>query len=238
MQFTREPEGLKGALVKIGGLDLGSKLQSVRVDEVAHMLFAPGMSRLFATHPPLIERIRALDPSIQGVGICSGRFRPQLTSQVTGDQLTSESLPQLDAEFGALTSSVAAKPRTIAQLVGNPGTPQVRVAQALTQTLPPELLTNLEAPGRALGMLLALVLDPKPEVRSRQLEIVKERLGERALGLIEQAESAAAQLRAVSAPADAANTVSKPQAPYTREQDAHRRRTRSPGPGGRAHRDL
>ena len=43
-------------------------------------------------------------------------------------------------------------------------------------------------------MLLALVLDPKPEVRSRQLEIVKERLGARALGLIEQAQSAAAQL--------------------------------------------
>ena len=42
VQFTREPEGLKGALVKIGGLDLGSKLQSVGVDEVAHMLFAPG----------------------------------------------------------------------------------------------------------------------------------------------------------------------------------------------------
>jgi Zn-dependent protease with chaperone function len=194
VQFTREPEGLKGALVKIGGLDLGSRLQSVRVDEVAHMLFASGMSRLFATHPPLIERIRALDPSFKESEFAQVDSGPQITSQVTGDQLTSESLPQLDAEFGALTSSVAAKPHTIAQLVGNPGTPQVRVAQALTQTLPPELLTNLETPGRALGMLLALVLDPKTEVRSRQLEIVKERLGERALGLIEQAESAAAQL--------------------------------------------
>ncbi len=194
VQFTREPEGLKGALVKIGGLDLGSRLQTVRVDEVAHMLFAPGMSRLFATHPPLIERIRALDPSFKEAEFAGVDSGPQIDSQVMGDQLTSESLPQLDAEFGALTSSVAAKPRTIAQLVGNPGTPQVRVAQALTQTLPPELLSNLEAPGRALGMLLALVLDPKSEVRSRQLEIVKERLGARALGLIEQAESAAAQL--------------------------------------------
>ncbi len=194
VQFTREPEGLKGALVKIGGLDLGSKLQSVRVDEVAHMLFAPGMSRLFATHPPLIERIRALDPSFKEAEFARVDSGPEIASQVTADQLTSESLPPLDAEFGALTGSVAAKPHAIAQLVGNPGTPQVRIAQALTQTLPPELLSNLEAPGRALGMLLALVLDPKKEVRSRQLEIVKERLGERALGLIEQAESAAARL--------------------------------------------
>ncbi len=194
VQFTREPEGLKGALVKIGGLDLGSRLQSVRVDEVAHMLFAPGMARLFATHPPLIERIRALDPSFKEAEFARVDSGPQVGSQMNGDLLTSESLPPLDAELGALTSSVAARPHAIAQLVGNPGTPQVRVAQALAQTLPPELLSNLEAPGRALGMLLALVLDPKNEVRSRQLEIVKERLGERALGLIEQAESAAARL--------------------------------------------
>src|SRR5262245_15075666 len=194
VQFTREPEGLKGALVKIGGFDLGSKLQSVRVDEVAHMLFAPGMARLFATHPPLIERIRALDPSFQESEFARVDSGPQLGSQVAGEQLTSESLPELDAGVEALTSPVAAQPRRIAQLVGNPGTPQVRVAQALAQTLPAELLTNLEAPGRALGMLLALVLDRKEEVRARQLEIVKANLGERALGLIEQAQSAAAQL--------------------------------------------
>jgi len=191
VQFTREPEGLKGALVKIGGFDQGSKLQSVRVDEVAHMLFAPGISRLFATHPPLIERIRALDPSFQESEFARVDSGPQIGSQIAGDQLTSESMPDLDADFGG---PVAAQPRTIAQLVGNPGTPHVRVAQALAQTLPAELLSNLEAPGRALGMLLALVLDRKEEVRSRQLEIVKANLGERALGLIEQAKTAAAQL--------------------------------------------
>jgi Zn-dependent protease with chaperone function len=194
VQFTREPEGLKGALVKIGGYDMGSKLQNVGVDEVAHMLFASGMTRLFATHPPLIERIRALDPSFKESEFAKVDSGPQLETPA-GEQLTSESLPSLDADLGALTSGiVAAQPKTIARLVGNPGTPQVRVAQALKQSLPAELLTNLEAPGRALGMLLALVLDPKPDVRARQLAIVKERLGERALGLIEQAQSAAAQL--------------------------------------------
>ncbi|HZF26620.1 MAG TPA: M48 family metallopeptidase [Steroidobacteraceae bacterium] len=194
VQFTREPEGLKGALVKIGGYDMGSKLQNVGVDEVAHMLFASGMTRLFATHPPLVERIRALDPSFKESEFSRVDSGPQLDA-AAGEHLTSESLPSLDADFGNLASGlVAAQSKTIARLVGNPGTPHVKVAQALKQSLPPELLTNLEAPGRALGMLLALVLDPKAEVRARQLTIVKERLGESALGLIAQAESAAAQL--------------------------------------------
>ena len=180
VQFTREPEGLKGALVKIGGYQLGSKLQNVGVDEVAHMLFAPGMARLFATHPPLIERIRSLDPS----------FDESEFARVV------DSGPELEPSASAAvsTSVVTARPDAIAQLVGNPGTQQVRMAQALKQSMPTELLGQADLPDRALGMLLALVLDPKPEVRSRQLQVVRERLGTRALGLIEQAQSAAAQL--------------------------------------------
>jgi hypothetical protein len=112
-----------------------------------------------------------------------------------GEHRTGESLPPLATDMSALAGAVvAAQPKTIARLVGNPGTPQVKVAQALAQSLPAELLTNLEAPGKALGMLLALVLDPKPKVRELQLSIVRERLGERALGLITEAESAADKL--------------------------------------------
>ncbi len=63
VQFTRDPAGLAGALKKIGGFT--SKLSSVDGEEVAHMLFDHGaaLGGLFATHPPLIDRIRALDPA-------------------------------------------------------------------------------------------------------------------------------------------------------------------------------
>ena len=63
VQFTRDPSGLAGALKKIGGYT--GELRAVDSEEVAHMLFARGSGTfrgLFATHPPLIERIRALDP--------------------------------------------------------------------------------------------------------------------------------------------------------------------------------
>ena len=50
---------------KIGGLADGSKLSSGETEEVAHMLFGDGVgySALFATHPPLQLRIKAIDPA-------------------------------------------------------------------------------------------------------------------------------------------------------------------------------
>ena len=62
VQFTRDPQGLRDALVKIGALGAGSRILDADAEEVAHMLFAPGLQRAFATHPPLIDRIRAIDP--------------------------------------------------------------------------------------------------------------------------------------------------------------------------------
>ena len=91
VQFTREPQGLKGALVKIGGFDEGSRLQEVGAEEVAHMLFAAGMRRLFATHPPLIERIRALDPSFRESEFARVDLEPQVALGSGGERVTSES---------------------------------------------------------------------------------------------------------------------------------------------------
>ena len=68
VQFTRQTGGLANALKKIGGYKDKSFIQEVDPEEVSHMLFAGGTARLtalFATHPPLIERITALDPGFR-----------------------------------------------------------------------------------------------------------------------------------------------------------------------------
>ena len=65
VQFTRNPGGLAGALLKIAGVSSGSRLVTPEAEEVAHMLFAAGLPRLFATHPSLEERLKALDPSFR-----------------------------------------------------------------------------------------------------------------------------------------------------------------------------
>ena len=71
VQFTRNPDGIAGALKKIGAISAGSTIREPRAEEASHMFFgnAGGAGQLFgllATHPPLVERIRRLDPSFDG----------------------------------------------------------------------------------------------------------------------------------------------------------------------------
>ena len=61
---------MAGALKKIGGLAEGSRIRDVHAEEISHMFFgdafAGSMFNLFATHPPLDERIRLLEPDFDG----------------------------------------------------------------------------------------------------------------------------------------------------------------------------
>jgi Zn-dependent protease with chaperone function len=66
VQFTRQTDGIAGALKKIAVFEEGSALQAPRRDEVRHMLFGDAeASSWFATHPPIIQRIRALEPGFK-----------------------------------------------------------------------------------------------------------------------------------------------------------------------------
>ena len=66
VQFTRNPEGLSGALNKIA--EHGSALATAHAPEAAHFFFANGLggftAGLLSTHPPIEERIRRLAPHL------------------------------------------------------------------------------------------------------------------------------------------------------------------------------
>ena len=70
VQFTRNPDGIGGALKKIGGFASGSLVEDPHAEEASHMFFANGlksaMAGAFATHPPLDRRIRAIDKTWDG----------------------------------------------------------------------------------------------------------------------------------------------------------------------------
>jgi len=67
VQFTRDNTAVAGALKKIAITAQGSQLTVADGEEISHMLFGDGVgySRLFATHPPLMDRIQRLDPAFQ-----------------------------------------------------------------------------------------------------------------------------------------------------------------------------
>jgi len=90
VQFTRNPDGIAGALKKIGAAAAGSTLSAPRAAEISHLFFAQALRlRLggwLATHPPLADRIRAVEPRWDGTfptleGGSPGARRPLVSSK-------------------------------------------------------------------------------------------------------------------------------------------------------------
>ncbi|QKT04460.1 M48 family metallopeptidase [Ectothiorhodospiraceae bacterium 2226] len=169
VQFTRHPQGLAGALKKIGWGHSGSALQASDAEEVSHMLFASGRLRsLFATHPPIEQRIRAIDPS----------FRPEQMRRPSYAEASATAERRAAAGLApAFAPNVAVQPEAMAALVGNPQPAHYAHAEALRVGLPPALAEAAREQGRAPALALALVLSAEPAVREKQLALVGERAG-------------------------------------------------------------
>lgn len=77
VQFTRNPQGIGEALLKIRDAGAGSLLDNPHAEDMSHMCFALPVSlrfaSLLATHPPLDERIAAIDPALLARGRARAR---------------------------------------------------------------------------------------------------------------------------------------------------------------------
>jgi Zn-dependent protease with chaperone function len=106
VQFTRNPDGLKDALIKIAALPEGSAIAATNAEQAAHMFFAEGLSRMFATHPPLLERIKELDPHFDA------RNLPQIAAELQrqGALAAMADAPASAGPAGATASATGAAP--------------------------------------------------------------------------------------------------------------------------------
>ncbi len=166
VQFARSTQGIRDALVKVGASSRGSRLGADDTHEVSHMLFAVGAGEIFASHPPLEARIRALDPS----------FTPEEFAQVAKQlEAARESSPAAakPARDGAafvrrvataavLAGAEAARadvdPAHVSDRVANPRPMHVRHAERLRESLPAEVAAAAGDPARAPHVMLALLL--------------------------------------------------------------------------------
>ena len=97
VQFTRQVEGIAGALKKIGGYSEHGTIRSPKAMEARHMFFAgSGFSSLMATHPPLDKRIKAIDTHWNG-DMLQGMADPVRAEEFSGAMGFSGSLEQTAA---------------------------------------------------------------------------------------------------------------------------------------------
>ena len=180
VQFTRNPGGLKGALLKIAALPVAGKLLSPRTDEVAHMLFVAGLHSPFATHPSLGERIQALDPQFQPARLTQQAMDHQRAWERSNAALAQSQVSTANARtrLEAAVMLIPAVATVVASQVGNPGTLHVAHARELRLALPEAFRGFGATPSRARALMLAVLLGREPALQARQRGLVSETLGE------------------------------------------------------------
>jgi Zn-dependent protease with chaperone function len=174
VQFTRNPDGIAGALKRIGGDAVGSIIENPAGVQISHALFSEGIKTwfgsLYATHPPLVKRIYNIQPGWDGEFDYS---KPAETGPAAEEPAR---MQQPSGERQVLTMAAIATAMTsgtVAELTGQPTTSQLEYARHLINDLPPEFVSAVNDPYAARAVIYYLVLDKDKTLHNQQLQHLK-----------------------------------------------------------------
>lgn len=165
VQFTRNPEGIGGALKVLAAHRLGSRLLATHAAEFSHLFFGSGvrsLSRLTATHPPVEARIRRVLPHWDGSlppapAIRSPRPR-QASASPSGGARGAETLAS-----GALAAAVVAS-------VGRPSAEDITRARRRLGEIDERLFEAAHEPFAARALVYGILMGADPRSRQAQRE--------------------------------------------------------------------
>jgi len=162
VQFTRNPAGISGALKKIAGYVTHGRLtHSAHVHATSHMFFvnalAKSWTRMFATHPPLEDRIKAIDPLFKLYKVApagAGGAAPEAAAGFAGG-------PSRVATIGADAAIEA---------IGQVNSEHVAHAREIISGLPDEVAGAVHEPFSARAVVCAMLLSDDSAVRRQQFQ--------------------------------------------------------------------
>ncbi|MCB1235304.1 MAG: M48 family metallopeptidase [Verrucomicrobiae bacterium] len=183
VQFTRNPDGIAGALKKIGGLSHGSSLKTPMAEEASHMFFGNALrgGLSLATHPPLTERIRRIVPSWDGkfpkpllpnistgardVEAEASRHRAAVAAGAVSGFSGGEDTPAPPAKDSALTLSEAEALDGMGHLRGE----HVAYGRELRGGMPEHWVRAAHSESGAQALVFALLLAQDDDLRGVEL---------------------------------------------------------------------
>jgi Zn-dependent protease with chaperone function len=172
VQFTRNPDGIAGALDQIRLAGAGALIQGRYAEDLSHMFFGQSvkvrLAGLFDTHPPLDARIRRVHPRFDGATYRTSRLSPTLTQE--GREPAEEGPgPAHGRRAGDVGTAWGRSAAESARLVGTLDAAKVGYAARLLEALPLALREAVREPAGAAAGVIALLLAPNEEARAQQL---------------------------------------------------------------------
>jgi Zn-dependent protease with chaperone function len=180
VQYTRNPDGLLGALRKIE--QQGSQLQHPNALDVSHLCFGTGVNlgRWLATHPPLSERITRLHP--RTFATIAPTVPPTTAPETLPDSDVATATPSTQAsQFIRMSSSA------ILASIGNPTPSHLHYAEKLHDTLEPTLFNLSHSADDAHVLIYALLCGESQNTAWQT--VLKQHGGEALLAQVKQTRS-------------------------------------------------
>ncbi len=180
VQFTRNPDGIAGALKKIAGYSKGSEVRHHQAEEVSHLFFGEGVERglvgMFATHPPLEKRIKAILPNWDGnVAVIEerdsmGGAYTDVGASGFGGGYSSEVL-ETAAEVLPIEQPTVSKAAVtqVIDHIGNPDAQSMNRASSLLAAIPEGLKTAAHELMGARALVYGLLLSDDEAAKEKQL---------------------------------------------------------------------
>ncbi|MDR1648590.1 MAG: M48 family metallopeptidase [Zoogloeaceae bacterium] len=162
VQFTRNPDGLARALRQL--MVSGSQIQHPRSEAASHLFFGASGRRvfslfpLFATHPPLEERIVRVDKNFKGT---LSKRQPAIKPRATAPDAKLSGMALPDAKLAGVSFMNG---------IGAFGSAQLAAAQTLLAGIPEPLAEAAHLPDDAQAIVYALLLSRDAKVQKQQLE--------------------------------------------------------------------
>lgn len=166
VQFTRNPDGIANALKKIGGYSHSTMMHNSNTEEASHMLFGAGTKRLvgglFATHPPLHDRIRRIDKQWDGKFLAPEPEQPKQESKTEKPSARDA----LDKLTGAAAAAILAEQAL--NNIGNPQPEHIEQAQETIEGLPDDWHQLAQDKLGARAVIYALLIDNDANIAQHQ----------------------------------------------------------------------
>jgi Zn-dependent protease with chaperone function len=179
VQFSRNPHGIAGALKKIGAAEYGSRVRTPEAEEASHMFFGEALGlgawNPLATHPPLAERIRRIDPSFDGDFSKVSLEPPESQRLAEEMRRLSEAAgrEQVADDRRADRRRAPFNPVEAITRVGTLTPQNVAFAAALLDGIPEPLIGLAREPFGAVALVYSMLIDRHDgDVRARQLQML------------------------------------------------------------------
>ncbi|HMB58354.1 MAG TPA: M48 family metallopeptidase [Xanthomonadales bacterium] len=180
VQFTRNPEGISGALKKIAVVSNGSFMDA-DTEEISHMLFGDGRKmNLFSTHPPLDQRIRRIEPNFTKSDLDRLRakmVKEQLKSAKDREEQAARAATKAERKEEGGGGADWADPSRWIDQIGQPHMERILMAAALTATISENVRQAAQSAEWAPEVLFYTLLDSNRDIREQQLLLIARRMG-------------------------------------------------------------